>query len=163
MKSAAATNQCSRENLQTTTDGSTADARLRRAQVLKRGDEVEPGAVSRRRLAAVGDATRVRYTEEVGGLNEIVDLARIQADDPRAGGVQRHEVLTHGDETEGPRGSHDWPVDFHRRHGVDNRELRPYGGDEVDDRVRDAVRVQDVLRPAVDGPRNGSKQILHAA
>jgi hypothetical protein len=109
------------------------------------------------------DAPFVGQAEESRGLCEIGDLARVEADDAGAGGVDGDRIRAHRDEAHVARPSHDRPVTLHGRDRIDDRQMRPDGRVEIEDRVRDPFDVQHGLRPAVHGAGHRAEQVLHAA
>ena len=114
-------------------------------------------------LAALIDALGVDVAEVVSRGLEVHDFGRIDPDDARTRGVHGRKIGAHGEKAQRPRLPHDGSVALHPDDRIDDRETRPQGGREVENRRVDAMDVQHIFRPAVHGAGHHAEEILHTA
>ncbi len=127
------------------------------------GRATRTAATGRNRLASLADVPLGDRPEPAGRRGEVGDPPGVDLHETRRRGVDGRQVRAHDQDARGPRGAHDRAVPLHAGDPVDDRQVRGHGRVDVEDRLRDPLAMEDVLRPAVADAGHHAEEVLHRA
>ena len=107
------------------------------------------------------DSAWVAVSEESRGLREVIYPFRNEAHQPGAGEIRRHGIIGQNDLVQVSMGSVQRAVAFHGNDSIGNHEVRPNCRADVENASLDALPMENVFWPPVDGARNYAKHVLH--
>ena len=103
------------------------------------------------------DFVRAAVSKESRSLCQVIDALRKEAHQPGASEIRCHGIISQNDGVQASMASVKRPIAFHGDDSIGDDEVRPNRGADVENASLDALPMENVFWPPVDGARSVQK------